>query len=105
MTEKILQKKPYPMGAHPEGGGVRFSFVSGSASCGVLLYDKTTGKQRRKINFDDADRIGRVYCRTVFDIAPESSTYLFFRTNGPGYFPKGSHSERKEAWRICGQDF
>ncbi len=81
MTEKILQKKPYPMGAHPEGGGVRFSFVSGSASCGVLLYDKTTGKQRRKINFDDADRIGRVYCRTVFDIAPESSTYLFFEND------------------------
>jgi len=51
MTEKNLQRKPYPLGAHIEGDGVRFSFVCRAASCGILLYDKATGKELKKIYF------------------------------------------------------
>ncbi len=78
MTEKNLQRKPYPLGAHIEGDGVRFSFVCRAASCGILLYDKATGKELKKIYFAQEDRIGNIYCKTVRNINPEQITYLFF---------------------------
>lgn len=78
MAEKNWQKKPYPLGAHIEGGGVRFSFVSRAASCGVLLYDRGTGKLARKIPFTEGDRVGHVYCRTVEDVDADTCTYLFY---------------------------
>ena len=37
MTKTFSHKQPYPLGAHIEGGGVRFSFVSREESCGILL--------------------------------------------------------------------
>lgn len=78
MTEKILQNDPYPLGAHIEGGGIRFSFVSRTASCGILLYDRRTGRLCRKIPFKEEERIGHVYCRTVTDIDPDTVSYLFY---------------------------
>jgi len=44
MTENKLPAKPYPLGAHCENGGIRFSFVSGKEDCGVMIYDRITGK-------------------------------------------------------------
>ena len=78
MTEKTLQKKPYPLGVHREGSGIRFSFVSRAAVCGILLYDKITGREREKIPFEQKDRIGNVYCRTVRDIDADSISWLFY---------------------------
>lgn len=78
MTEKTLRKKPYPLGAHREGSGIRFSFVSRAAECGILLYDRTTGRERQKIPFEQKDRIGNVYCRTVTDIDADSVSWLFY---------------------------
>lgn len=78
MTEKIWQKRPYPLGAHIEGDGVRFSLVSRKASCGILLYDRATGGLKEKVPFTQADRVGHVYCRRLEGIAPESCTYLFY---------------------------
>lgn len=79
MTEKILHKNPHPLGAHIEEDGVRFSFVSTAASCGILLYDSRDGSFKRKIPFTEDERIGNVYCKTVTDLDPGSSTYLFFK--------------------------
>lgn len=78
MAENILQKNPHPLGAHVESGGVRFAFVSRSTSCGVVLFDRKTERQLKKIPFTEEDRIGHVYCKTVKEIDPDSSTYLFF---------------------------
>jgi glycogen operon protein len=83
MTEKYLQKKPHPLGAHREGSGVRFSFVSRTASCGVLLYDRAAGTMLRKIPFTQEDRIGNVYCRVVEDIDPKAVSYLFYQEDRP----------------------
>ncbi len=77
MTENNLQKKPYPLGAHIEDGGVRFSFVCKSASCGIMLYDKATGREMEKIIFSQQDRIGNVYCRLVRNIDTKRFTYHF----------------------------
>lgn len=78
MTEKSLQKMPYPLGARTEGGGVCFSFVSRAVSCGILLYDRDTGRLLKRIPFTQDDRIGNIYCKTVGDIAADSVTYLFY---------------------------
>lgn len=78
MTEKSAHKKPYPLGAHAEGGRVRFSFVSRAVSCGVLLYDRRTDRLSRKIPFAEEDRVGNVYCKTVGDIDTKECTYLFY---------------------------
>jgi len=78
MTEKNLQKKPYPLGAHIEEGGVRFSFVSRAMACGVLLYDRAAGRMLKKIPFSQEDRIGNVYCKTVGGIDAQGVSYLFF---------------------------
>ena len=78
MTEKILHNNPHPLGARIEREGVRFSFVSRSSACGILLYDSRTGRLRRRIPFTEKERIGHVYCKTVTDMEPASSTYLFY---------------------------
>lgn len=78
MTERILHNNPHPLGAHMESNCVRFSFVSKSAACGILLYDSKTGRLRKKIPFTEEERIGHVYCKTVTDMDPASTTYLFF---------------------------
>lgn len=78
MTKNDWHKQPYPLGAHAEGGGVRFSFVSKAEACGILLYDRQTGKLSDKIPFAGEDRIGNVYCRTVGDIDTKACTYLFY---------------------------
>lgn len=78
MTENNnLQMKPYSMKSR-EKGGVRFSFVSRTSSCGIMLYDRTTGMLREKIPFTEEDRTGYVYCKTVDDIEPGECTYLFY---------------------------
>lgn len=79
MTENDnLQMKPYPMKNHAEGDGVCFSFVSRSASCGIMLYDRDTGRLLKKISFTEMDRTGYVYCRTVENIDRKTITYLFY---------------------------
>lgn len=78
MTKNFSHKQPYPLGARSEGGGVRFSFVSKAESCGILLYDRQTGRLSEKISFAPEDRIGNVYCRTVGDIDTKACTYLFY---------------------------
>ena len=78
MTKTFSHKQPYPLGAHIEGGGVRFSFVSREESCGILLYDRQTGILSEKIPFAGEDRIGNVYCRTVEGIDTKDCAYLFY---------------------------
>ncbi len=78
MTKNFSHKQPYPLGAHLEGGGVRFSFVSRAESCGILLYDRQTGRLSEKIPFAREDRIGNVYCRAIGDIDTKARTYLFY---------------------------
>ncbi len=78
MTKTYSHKQPYPLGAHVWDGGVRFSFVSRSEACGILLYDRQTGSLSEKIPFAREDRIGNVYCRTVEGIDTKECTYLFY---------------------------
>lgn len=78
MTEWMNSLKPYPLGAHIEKEGICFSFASSKDSCGVVLYDRETGKQLRKEAFIREERIGRVYCKYLEQADAEKISYLFY---------------------------
>lgn len=78
MTENSLQVRPYPLGAHCEGAGIRFSFVSGKDNCGILIFDKTTGKKLKKIPFDPRQKIGNIHCCYVTEYDASRITYQFY---------------------------
>lgn len=83
MTECIYFPKPYPLGAHAEKEGIRFSFASSQASCGVILYDKKTGKQLRKEAFTQKERIGKIYSKYIEQVAAGEVSYLFYEDDRP----------------------
>lgn len=79
MSEKKMQLKPYPLGAHIEpDGSIRFSFVSGEASCGVIIYDKKTGKQIGKSPFLQEEKIGNIYCKYLQGVDAASISWQFY---------------------------
>lgn len=83
MTDTFQQKKPYPLGAHVENGKIRFSFVSKQLSCGILLFDRYTGKALDKIPFLSHERVGNVYCKTLDNIDAAKITYQFYEEDRP----------------------
>jgi len=70
--------KPYPLGAHAENGEVRFSFVSKKRACGVLIYDKKSGKKLYKLPFTEEERVGNVHCKYVQVPDPGEISYQFY---------------------------
>lgn len=78
MTDKNRQKRPYPLGAHVEEDGIRFAFVSKKMCCGVLLFDRRTGKKIGTVPFSDEDRVGNIYCKTLSDLDASRITYQFY---------------------------
>lgn len=78
MTVKNMQIKPYPLGAHVEGEGIRFSFVSAKKNCGILIYDNSTGKRLEKIPFDAKQKKGNVYYKYITKYRPEEISYQFY---------------------------
>lgn len=96
MAESLkAQMNPYPLGAHVENGAVRFSFVSREEDCGVLIYDRKTGRKLKKIAFDPRERIGNVHCKYLTGFAPEDIAYQFYE--GERIVPD------RFARRFCGQ--
>lgn len=78
MTEKNLLVKPYPLGAHCEAGGIRFSFVSGKKDCGVIIYDRATGRILEKLPFTKEERLGKIYCKHIKGLDAASISYHFY---------------------------
>lgn len=83
MTDIFQQKKPYPLGGHVENGKIRFSFVSKQEACGILLFDRDTGKALDKIPFLPKERVGNVYCKTLENIDATRITYQFYEEDRP----------------------
>ena len=78
MENEKQRKNPYPLGAHKEGEEIRFSFVSKTGSCGILLFDRKTGRRIKKLPFLPEERIGNIYCKRVSGIKPENILYQFY---------------------------
>lgn len=78
MTENKLPIRPYPLGAHAEGSTVRFSFVSDKDDCGIILCDKSTGKELHRLPFTKEERLGRLYCKYVDGLDISKISYQFY---------------------------
>ena len=78
MTKNITQRDPYPLGAHAEAGRVRFSYATKSASCGVILYHRNTGRQLRREAFSAEEKIGNIYCKYIENVDADHISYLFY---------------------------
>ena len=77
MTEQKHAIKPYPLGAHPEDGAIRFAYASGKKDCGIILYDRESGKKLHKIPFRREERMGNVYCKYL-ELDPQQIGYQFY---------------------------
>ncbi len=71
-------RKPYPLGAHPEAEGIRFAFVSRQKPCGILLFDRKTGRKVDRLPFGEEERVGNIYCKYVPGLNPAEITYQFY---------------------------
>ena len=78
MTKNITQRHPYPLGAHAEAGRIRFSYATKSASCGIILYHRNTGRQLRREAFSAEEKIGNIYCKYIDDLKADQISYLFY---------------------------
>ena len=56
---------PYPLGVTTTDSGIRFSFVSESPDCGILLYERASGRCLEKIPFQPGERMGKVYTKLL----------------------------------------
>ena len=108
MTEKKHAIKPYPLGAHVEDGAIRFAYASGKKDCGILIYDRKSGKKTHRVPFRQEERMGNVYCKYL-ELEPENVGYQFYegeRTvpdlHAQGFLRKPAYGKiRKPADRIA----
>ncbi|MCH5342535.1 MAG: hypothetical protein J1E64_00755 [Acetatifactor sp.] len=78
MTGRDWQMIPYPLGAHYEMDCIRFSFASKKEHCGVILFDRNSGRRLKKLPFSQKERIGNIYCKYLEDVDPTQIAYQFY---------------------------
>ena len=108
MTERKHAIKPYPLGAHPEDGAIRFAYASGKKDCGIILYDRESGKKLHKIPFCREERMGNVYCKYL-ELDPKQIGYQFYEEerivpdlHARGFLSKPAYGKiRKNGNRIA----
>lgn len=70
--------KPYPLGVTTECGYTYFSVVmKNGKDCGIILYDKKTGKETR-IPFGERNKYGSIYSLSVRDLDSKRYAYNFY---------------------------
>ena len=96
MAEKAAFQNPYPLGVSFKNGIVKIAYAAASkdSPCGIVWYDKRTGRQLKKETFSREERVGRIYCREKKweDMPkPEEVSYLFWEDNSlvPDRYAKG----------------
>ena len=98
-----------------EDGAIRFAYASGKKDCGILLYDRESGKNYTEFRFDREERMGNVYCKYL-ELDPEDIGYQFYEEerivpdlHARGFLSKPALSENaKNVNRIAvfpGEDF
>lgn len=78
MTDQKIRITPYPLGAHSEADGIRFSFISEEENCGIILFDRNTGREIRKIPFLPQEKIGNIYCKYIPEADAGRISYQFY---------------------------
>lgn len=82
--DMTFENFPLPYGAYPLGqgiDGIRFSFPSQEEDCGVLVYQRGSGRLLKKHAFRPQDRLGSIRYGVVTGFPAEGISYLFYRGN------------------------
>ncbi len=88
MGEKTYGGYPFPLGAQPirqDVTGIRVSFPSEDEDCGVLLYQRGSGRLLKKCAFRPQDRLGSIRYGLIENVNIEKISYLFY--SGDKVFP------------------
>ncbi len=78
MTGYEMQIRPYPLGAHCEADYIQFVFVSKQEDCGIIIYNRDSGRRMKKIPFTPRERIGNVYFKNLTGMDPTRIAYQFY---------------------------
>lgn len=78
MTGYELRTGPYPLGAHSIADGIQVSFVSKSENCGIIFYDRESGKRIKKIPFTPEERVGSIRYKWVPRMNAAQVSYQFY---------------------------
>lgn len=100
MTGDETRLSPYPLGAHYETDGICFSFVSGSDDCGILLYEKKSGKFLKKIPFEKEERMGNIHQKRMSGIDASAISYQFYEE---GHVLPDLYARCYEDWTAFGK--
>ncbi len=88
MGEKTYVGYPFPLGAQPirqEASGIRISFPSEDEDCGILLYQRRSGRLLKKHAFRPQDRLGSIRYGVIENVNIEKISYQFY--SGDRVFP------------------
>lgn len=91
---------PFPYGAYSLGqeiDGIRVSFPSEDEDCGVLIYQRGSGRLLKKQAFRPQDRLGSIRYGVITGVCAERISYLFY--SGDRVFP----DRRARAYEIKGK--
>ncbi len=75
---KIVKGQLYPLGVNQYSDGVNISFVSDKDYCGIVLFEKGTGKEVQRIPFPPDYRTGNIHCMKISGISFTKYAYCFF---------------------------
>ncbi len=84
MGEMTYLNFPFPYGAYSFGremNGIRVSFPSKEEDCGVLVYQRESGRLLKKYAFRPQDRLGNVRYGVLTGVPAERISYLFYSGN------------------------
>lgn len=84
MDEVTYLNFPFPYGAYSFGremNGIRISFPSREDDCGVLVYQRVSGRLLKKYAFRPQDRLGDIRYGVITGVPAERISYLFYSGN------------------------
>ncbi len=73
----------HPYGVNKVNDNLQVSFVSEKKDCGIILYDKKSGKELKRISFHETQKIGNVFYMDVEDVKPQELSWLFYEDEQP----------------------
>ena len=71
----------FPLITQVTDGGIRFCLETDLDVCGIVIYDRHSGTELKRIPFEQSDRVGNLYCKTVSGFDPETISYAFYIVN------------------------
>ncbi|MBR5248792.1 MAG: hypothetical protein IKV27_07630 [Lachnospiraceae bacterium] len=94
---------PYPLGVTPQGSNIKVSYISNTDTCGIILYDKKSGHEIRRISFDGWNRMGKIRYGLIENVSINEVTYQFYDGEdlipdpyGKAFISQGIYGQKKE---------